>query len=266
MKKLSIVALILVLCLLATGAMAAGKISVDQENFHVVPSYSTYAYAYAKVSNTGNKPTKLNAGLLEILDEDGEAITSEDYVRAYAEYLQPGEYTYCYLYSRLEDDQVEHVDDYQLTLTGKSDSDQISLRLPVSDVRFEANVQEGWSTYDYMYMTVTNNTNEPIFDIELVYALLDDEGNILFMDGDSLGYSKALMPGSSIMVRRYLDTATKDYFESKGYVPTTLDVIAFVNIDTPEGYVADAPADEAPIDEAPVDEAPAEPASENADE
>ena len=225
MKKLSIVALILVLCLLATGAMAAGKISVDQENFHVVPSYSTYAYAYAKVSNTGNKPTKLNAGLLEILDEDGEAITSEDYVRAFAEYLQPGEYTYCYLYSRLEDDQVEHVDDYQLTLTGKSDKDTVVTKLPV-EVEYQPNVENGWFTYNYLTGTVTNNTDETLFNIKIVMVLLDADGNVLYLAADTL--YDGLTPGSGIVFRCDVDSNFLDYYAAQGIEIASCDAIAYV--------------------------------------
>ena len=60
-------------------AFCAGKLSVAQENFHVVSYWGTYGYAFAKVENIGDKPIKVNAGVLEIFDENGDALTSSDY-------------------------------------------------------------------------------------------------------------------------------------------------------------------------------------------
>ena len=91
MKKIVALLLTIALCLGCTAALAAGKLDVVQENFIVVPSYSTYAYAYAKVENIGDKPISVNAGVLEVYNEDGDAITSADYLYAGAAVLQPGE-------------------------------------------------------------------------------------------------------------------------------------------------------------------------------
>ena len=54
MKKSFAVLLILVLLCASSNALAAGKLSVTQENFWIVSDWSTYAYAYAKVENVGN--------------------------------------------------------------------------------------------------------------------------------------------------------------------------------------------------------------------
>ena len=74
MKKL----LAFVLCLGATSAFAAGKLSVTQENFHHITGFWNYGYAYAKVENVGDKPIKVNAGVLEMYDENGEVIADPD--------------------------------------------------------------------------------------------------------------------------------------------------------------------------------------------
>ena len=84
MKKIVCFLLSLFLCLSAVSAFAAGKLSVTKENFHYVTSFWNYGYAYAKVENVGDKPIKVNAGVLEIYDANGEALTSADYVQAYA--------------------------------------------------------------------------------------------------------------------------------------------------------------------------------------
>ena len=94
MKKAIAMLLVFVLLIGTVPAMAAGKLSTTKENFWVINSYWTYAYAYAKVENVGNKPISVNAGVLEVYDENGDVITSSDYISTYAKTLQPGEYTY----------------------------------------------------------------------------------------------------------------------------------------------------------------------------
>ena len=230
MKKSFAVLLILVLLCASSNALAAGKLSVTQENFWVVSDWSTYAYAYAKVENVGNKPIKVNAGVLEVYDKEGDAITSTDYMNAYAAYLQPGEYTYARLYTEIkEKEQVEQVDDYMLTITGKSDSSRYNLRLPV-ETELQLDVKDGWATHNYMYVTITNNTEEPIYNIAVVIALLDADGNILTLDSNSL-YSFAITPGSSIILREEISSSLMEYCEKNGITPASADAIAFVEVE-----------------------------------
>lgn len=228
MKKIVSMILAVCLCLSLTGAFAAGKLNIVQENFHAITSYTTYGYAYAKVENSGDKPIKVNAGVLEIYDEAGDVITSTDYMSAHADYLQPGEYTYVKLYSEIEEGQT--ADDYSLTLTGKSDNENICLRLPCT-TDMKLNEEEGWWTRNYIYATVTNNTDEPLYDIEVVLALLDAEGNILHIESDNLYNERALTPGSSMIIRKDIYSDTMDYFAAKGLVPASVDAIAFVKVE-----------------------------------
>ena len=173
MKKVVSILLVVLLLSVSTATYAAGKLTVDQENFHVVSSnYWTNGYAYAKVSNAGDKATKINAGVLEIYDEAGDVLTSSDYLTAYAEYLEPGEYTYVKMYSEITSGKAA---DYNLTLTQKTDNSERTLRLPV-ETDLQMDVKSGWWTYNYMYATVTNNTDKPIYGIQVVLVLLDAEG------------------------------------------------------------------------------------------
>lgn len=224
-----IISLLLCVLLLSVSATtyAAGKLSVDQENFLVISSYWTYGYAYAKVSNAGDKAIKINAGVLEIYDEAGDVLTSSDYLSAYAEYLEPGEYTYVKMHSEIESGVPA---DYSMTLTGKTDNSKRTQRLPV-ETDLQMDVKSDWWTYNYMYATVTNNTDEPLYNIEVVLALLDAEGNILDIEDDNLGSERALMPGSSIVIRKDISSAHIDYYKEKGLTPVSVDAIAYVNVD-----------------------------------
>ncbi len=224
MKKVVSILLVVLLLSVSTATYAAGKLTVDQENFHVVSSYWTYGYAYAKVSNAGDKATKINAGVLEIYDEAGDVLTSSDYLTAYAEYLEPGEYTYVKMYSEITSGKAA---DYNLTLTQKTDNSERTLRLPV-ETDLQMDVKSGWWTYNYMYATVTNNTDKPIYGIRVVLVLLDAEGNILDIEDESMYDNKALTPGSSMIVRKDIPSAHMDYFKANGIVPASVDAIAYV--------------------------------------
>ena len=230
MKKILALILVLAITMCASAAMAAGKLSVEQENFYAIQSYSLYGYAYAKVANVGDKPIKVNTALLEVFNTDGDALTSTDYYSAYAKYLQPDEYTYVRLYDEIEDVEASDVDDYMLTVTGKADSDYESRRFACT-TSYETNVKESsYYTRNYMYATYTNNTEEPVYDISVVMALLDEQGNILYMDDSSLYSDTALMPGSSITVRKDVSSNFIEYFEKNGLVPVSVDAIAYANV------------------------------------
>ena len=229
MKKTVLFLLILLVLMTSVSALAAGKIRVTQENFIVAGSYTKYGYVYMRLDNVGDKPIKVNAAILEVFDEDGNPITSTDSLWEYAEYLQPEEYTYAYMYTKIEDEFVGKVDDYLLTVTGKSDTNYVTLRLPVV-TEYAENVPGRYGTADYMYATVTNNTEEPVFSIEVVLVLLDEEGNILYMKDESMYSEKAIMPGSSILIRKEVDSSFKEVFAEKGLKPHSVDAIAFVNI------------------------------------
>ena len=230
MKKTLVLMLVLALVVCSLPAFAAGKLSVEQEDFHVIQNYSVFGYAYAKVVNVGDRPIKINTGLLEIFNADGEALTSTDYYTKYAEYLQPGEYTYIWLYDEVEDVEPGDVDDYLLTATGKADTDYVSYRFPCV-ASYEPNVEEGYWTYNYMYATFTNDTDEPVYDISIVLALLDADGHILYIDDAHMYSDKAVMPGSSITVRCDVSSYFIEYFEKNGLVPASVDAIAYVNIE-----------------------------------
>lgn len=230
MKKMLTVIIALLLTLASVPAFAAGKLRVEQENFIVTDNYGLYCYAYAKVKNVGDKPIKVNAGVLEVFDAEGDPITSSDYLSAYAEYLQPDEYTYVSMYSTITGYEAEDVDDYLLTITGKSEKDYLSYRLPVT-TEYKEDVDRGYyNTEDYMYATITNDTAEPIFGITAVLVLLDAEGNILYVDDAGMYSDKGIMPGSSIIVRLAVSSSFIDAYEKNGSTPASVDAIAYVNV------------------------------------
>ena len=228
MKKMVCLLLACMMTLCSASALAAGKLSVIQENFHYIENYWNYGYAYAKVENVGDKPIKVNAGVLEIYDADGEVITSTDYVMAYATYLNPGEYTYVRMYEGIEEG-AKAPDDYMLTLTGKSESVTV-MRLPV-ETRLELGAVDGWWKHNYMYATVTNNTEEILYELEVVFSLLDAQGNILYIDSHNLYSDVGVNPGCTLTFRKDVSSSFMEYFEKQSITPSTVDAIAYVIVD-----------------------------------
>lgn len=228
MKRTVVFLMILMLMMASATAFAAGKIRVTQENFHLIESYGKYGYAYAKVENVGDRQIKVHAGILEIFDENGDVITSTDYLRNYAEYLQPDEYTYVYLRAEIENENMKP-DDFMLTITGKSDNTYQTQRLPV-EMKYEEDVRTRYGTTNYMSALVTNDTDEPVYNITVLLVLLDNEENILYMESTGLGRNTAIMPGSSVMFREEVSSSFKEYFENEGLNPMVVDAIAYTNI------------------------------------
>ena len=229
MKKICLLlVLILVMSLYLSPAMAAGRLNVEQENYYTIKDGSYYyGYAYAKVVNAGNKPIKVNTGLLEIFDAEGDAITSTDNYSAFARYLNPGEYTYFRMYTSIKEiNSPDEVDDYMLTISGRSEIDKTMVRLPC-ECDYQENVQRGYYKYNYMYATITNDTEAPVYQPRVVFALLDEDENILYLVEDYLDSNEALLPGSSVLFRVAVDSDFVSYMEENNLVPASLDVIGY---------------------------------------
>ena len=210
-------------------ALAAGKLSYE-ENFYVAGSYGSYACALAKVENVGDKPIMVNAALLEVFDANGDPITSRDYFSKNAEYLQPGEYTYVCMRESLDAEQVALVDDYMLTISGKTDNTEITKRFPCT---FEYKlVDEDWWSRHYVYTTVTNDTDEPVYNMGVVAGLYDVDGNLIDVLEDRL-YNVAIEPGSSVTFRMEVNSWAINYCEVNGVTIGEVDAIAYVNVPNP---------------------------------
>ena len=220
----------LALLMIALPALAAGKLQTDQENlWEVKTDWSHEAYLFAKVTNVGDRDISISSGVFEAYDAEGQPIASDDYAEAYVDCLKPGEYTYVRMYGEIEDE-AQTAADHMLTLAGKSDSSVDTLRLPcVTELRL--NESMGWYTEDYMYVTVTNNTEQDLYDISIVAVLLDQDGNILYLDNDSLFNDRALTAGSTMIFRMDIPEQYKALYEAKGLTPVSVDAIAYVNIE-----------------------------------
>lgn len=224
-------ALVLALAVLAAlpgSSLAAGKMTAVQENFYVVNSYSIYGYVFARVENTGDRPVGYSAALLEIYNANGDPLASDTYPNVYGKYLQPGEYAYVKHYERVEGiESYTEVDDYSFTISGKSDSSHTTKRFACKAEYFPDLEVSKYRTENVILATFTNDSEEVVFGLDVVMALLDDEGNILDIENVNLYSSVGVNPGSSITVTAEVSSAMREAFERKGLSPTHVDAYAY---------------------------------------
>ena len=240
MKRLFALMLALALLAIALPAFTEGAegpaLTVTQENFHVYGTKTIYCYLYARVDNNTDVPLKLDTGAMNAYDADGNVVGSSTSMWRYAEYLQPGEHTYVYFNPRIEGVETpDQVVKYDLEINSREDSRKTTFCLPEVTV-FEDDVAEGSWSNDYITSTVTNDADQNVFDLTIVRALLDDKGNIMYIDSDNMYSYKALTPGSSIIVRRPMNTSFRDYLDEKGYKAASVDCIAYVYATSPDQY------------------------------
>ncbi|MBR7188701.1 MAG: peptidoglycan-binding protein [Clostridia bacterium] len=262
MKKIIVLALALLLTFSLTTALTEGVLTSVQENFYVVGSPSLYGYLYAKVENTGDAMVRIDGGQMDILDADGEVLASSTFPNRAAEYLQPGEYTYVSFNQRIEG--IENPDDvagYTMTLKSQHDVKGMSFRLPVESV-YEKDVPDGSWTRNYMTTTVTNDADQTVYGVSIGRALLDADGNIMYIDSDSMYSYKGITPGSSIVYRNTVGSYFEKYMEENNIEPAVIDAIAYANVLDPGLYTRGGVGDAEPEPAAAEDEPEAAPEAE----
>jgi len=219
--------IMLIVTMLSGTAFAAGKLSVVQEKFIVMPYLNYHAgYIYAEVKNVGDKPVEFNGGLLEMFDAQGNSIESTNWIGCYPEVLGPGETGYASAYQSVEAAiETSFIDDYLLTITGKGAKDRSTVYLPVTNQQYLETKETYWS-YTNVSADLENTTDATVRDFYVVFALKDAEGKLLYVTSCQPSYV-GIKPGSSVEVLTSVDSAIKDYFTANNIVPATVEVIAY---------------------------------------
>lgn len=226
MKKF--VALLLAVCLTlgCASALAAGKLTVNQETYTPVAGYSFIGYVFAEVENTGDKNIEFGSGLLEILTADGDPMDSTDVYNMYPSILAPGEKGYVYTYQYVDAaEAIEDISDYTLTISGKATQEEAVARL---DSAAAYNVgTDAWGDEEQMVVvTVTNNTQETVYDCQVAFALYDAEGKLLLVDADNT-YNVGIPAGQSVEILFTVDEDLAAVWAEQGVTPATVESVAY---------------------------------------
>ena len=228
-RKLRLLGILVFLSILLTSqAFAAGKLVTTVENLCVVPYYtdSYYGYVFAELSNTGDKPVQFNTGHLELFDPDGNSISSTDVYYCFPPVLQPGEKAYTYASSYVETKDKNFISDHMLSITGKGTISQKIVNLKSTGSYKQ--ITDYYGTYDSLVAVIENNTEDVLSMCEVVFAVKDAEGNLLYVANSSWsGYNVGVMPGSSLEMRVQMGTDMTTYMKDNGIVPATVESIAY---------------------------------------
>ncbi len=228
MKKWIALALSLCLALGCTSALAAGKLTVVQETYTPARLYSdTYAgYIFAEVTNSGDKNIEFANGIFEILTEDGEALESSDIWSCYPQVLAPGETGYISRYDTVDDaTSAADIPDYTLTVSGKSTQEEAPARIK-AEAAFEEIERWGDAIYQ-VTVTLTNETEETVYEPVVVFALYDADGRLLYADMDQV-YSVGIPAGQRVEVLLTVSDSLMEVWQAAGTKAATVQAIAYL--------------------------------------
>ena len=223
MKRIVALALFVVL-LLSSVAFAEGKLTITEKSV-IIKIGSDSGYFFAKVENTGDEAVIYDSGKLVIFSEDDDILETENYVSTYPGklILQPGEYTYVqeFLWSSALKDAT--IGDVKFSVTTRDNWGTEAASVPC-----EATVDPLTSnSYDnYIYVTITNNTEETVYGYYVVVALHDQDGNLVFLERnnyDALG----LHPGSTVTLKIYVSNDMIEYYEANGITVDSVDALVY---------------------------------------
>lgn len=214
MKRIFALVLALTICLFSAAALAEGKLTVTEKNLIQLDG-SDVAYFFAKVENTGDDAIGVGTGKLVAFSADDEVLISEDYVSTSpnAAILQPGESLYVreWLWESIL--ASSDIADYKFSM-GTDD-----YGVPLKFVPCEAAVE---MNNEYIYITLTNDTEETQYGLYITAALHDAEGNLIFVNDQSVD-NVGIHPGSTVTFRMYIDSDVVEYYANAGIEPAAVD-------------------------------------------
>lgn len=220
MKKVIVLLLALAFLFPAT-AFGEGKLKATEKNI-LVYAGDDNGYFYAKVENVGDAEVGVDRGDLVVFSDDDEIILTDSYITTLPSYvvLQPGDYLYVEEY--LWDSALKNanVGDYKFSFSTYGSAKTFN-KIPC-EATFELS---GRDSYDnYVYVTFTNPLDEPMYDFYVVAALHDADGNLVFVDSNSLS-NCAVHPGSTITTKLYVDRNLMEHYALNSIVPSTVDAM-----------------------------------------
>lgn len=163
-------------------------------------------------------------GNIVLFDAEGNIILTENYVHTKPSdvYLEPGEYAY--VCESIYDDALDtaEVADCQFSIKAVDDGEEYEKLASEAKIHFEPDEEDD----NYVDVTFTNTTDEILYDYEIVAALYDQNGGLLFINTEMVS-GIGVHPGSTITVRLYIYEDILMYFCREGLTPTTVDALVY---------------------------------------
>lgn len=226
MKKLIAFLLAVLLLTIPFSALGEGKLETTQLFFFVTGGYSPHGNMYARIENVGDEPVALGNGIMALYSQDGEVLIKNDHVSPYryGRPLQPGEYEYVSAWC-LMDGKEDQVAECKFT-PGVLSSGSGATRMVESSAELSISESTSSQAHSYLFVTITNTGDEPLDVFAIQCAVLDQNGNLLYVTYDYVS-EIAVHPGSTITVRFGIDDDLIKYCRENQLVPTTADSIVY---------------------------------------
>lgn len=232
MRKI-IAAAVCIMLLVSAAALGEGVLSVTNENFTTIgDEYSVTGYFYARIENTGDAPVNVSDGTLIVYDAAGSVIDMSEYSSPVPYYavLRPGEYVYLSDMLFFDEGVAEaDIADYEFTI---GTDDMYGVEYQLIPCTAELNLDEPESYNSYVNVTFTNDSAEIMDDFELIAAIYDAEGKLLYVNTDYSSYV-GVHPGSTLTWGVYVPDDLVAEWAENNIVPASADAYIVVY---PEDY------------------------------
>ena len=151
---------------------------------------------------------------------------STDIYSMYPSILAPGEKGYVSTLQYVDAaESIEDISDYTLTVSGKATQEEAPVRLD-SAAAYSVGTNSWGNEEQMVVVTVTNNTQETVYDCQVAFALYDAEGKLLLVDADNT-YNVGIPAGQSVEVQFTVDEDLAAVWAEQGVTPATAESVAY---------------------------------------
>jgi len=138
--------------------------------------------------------------------------------------LAPGETGYYIDWKNLDDVLPADIPGYDLTMIGEVSDRALSRRLPVTGV-IKA-VSDSDEAAHQVLLTLPNHTNQTAYEMDVVYAVYDEAGKLLYADWSAL-YPLRLPVDAYVDILLDVDSSFSSYWVENGIVPASVQAFAY---------------------------------------
>ena len=200
-------------------------VTIVKGTFKVVESYSGFRGVYiARIQNNTSVPLFIRTGSLKVMDASGNQAGEATYLSSCgSRYLEPGEISFISMTADLAENGNYT---YEATIESRTDayfSTDRTVKLDTPEFR----KAEGEYGRDTMRVTVINDSEEPLPNIEVVFVLEDADGNLLDLNTESL-FRHELGANSTITLVTSVDSKVMEFCAANGIEPTTVEAYGWV--------------------------------------
>ena len=228
MKKIAVLSFVLIFAaLLCIPAFADAQLELVESSL-IIYDDDDDGYFFARVANTGDAAGYFDSGVLEILDADGNAFITKNWIGSSPSgiYLEPGESTFV-RYSIWEKSLLEtRPSGFNYAPTVGKYGTKYS-QIPCA-AEFYFNPDDKYD--NSVFITFTNNTDGLMHGFEIVSALYDANDNLIYVR-NSAPDAIAIHPGSSVTISHYIDSSLCEYLINHNMVPTRVEAYVYLEND-----------------------------------